>query len=149
MPLFVFLFCLLCLINNLTMFLSVVFLLIIPKYNFTLNSLLVFLLKRFMYYTFNKIYTCLLEIFKLSRIYIVIDNYCHIIKGKFLGNSKKILTHIPIRQSIIFPNNYIYTNDKYISKLVEYIINLDKEIKKIRLKLKDSDFRDSELEVNI
>lgn len=119
MPLFVFLFCLLCLINNLTMFLSVVFLLIIPKYNFTLNSLLVFLLKRFMYYTFNNIYTCLLKKFKLSRIYIVIDNYCHIIKGKFLGNSKKILTHIPIRQSIIFPNNYIYTNDKYISKLVE------------------------------
>lgn len=62
-----------------------------------------------------------------------------------MGNSKKILTHIPIRQSIIFPNDYINTNDKYISKLVEEIINLDKEIKKIRLKLKDSDFRDSEL----
>lgn len=119
MPLFMFLFSLLCLINNLTMFLPVVFLLIIPKYNLSLYSLLVFLLKRFMYYTFNKIYICLLEKFKLFRIYIVIDNYCHIIKGKFLGNSKNILTHIPIRHSIIFPNDYINTKDKYISKLVE------------------------------
>ena len=108
------------------MFLPVVFLLIIPKYIFTLDSLLVFLLKRFIYYTFNNVYTCLLEKFQLARIYIVIDNYCHTIKGKFLGSSKKILTHIPIRQSIIFPNDYINTNDKYISKLVEEIINLDK-----------------------
>ena len=140
-PLYTFLFSLLCLISYLIKFFP-----LFPDYfsNYTLHftGLFLFILTRFGYYILNKWYRNLLDKFQLSPVYIGMHNYYYIIRRKFRGKNKENLTHFSYHSIRI---KIIKTNDKHPSELIKENINLREEIDIMYKELKINNFEDSQL----